>query len=81
MNKELNSSLNRLKAYIENSEYKGFDPYDALKSPLFNFSILKSNKLIRFGIQQLVKRSPLNLRTLLFIPKGYNPVTLGLAIQ
>ena len=81
MNKVLDNSLDRLKSYIEKNNYKGFDPYDGLKSPLFNISFLHSNKLIRFGLQQIVKRSPFNLRKLLFIPKGYNPVTLGLAIQ
>lgn len=77
----LNESLKRLQKYIEKEDYKGFDPYDALKSPFFKLPILKSNKLIRFGTQQLVKRLPFNIRPLLFIPKGYNPVTLGLSIQ
>ena len=81
MKKELNNSLHELKTYIEDNNYRGFDPYDALKSPLFNLPILKSNKIIRFGIQQLVKRFPFNLRPLLFIPKGFNPVTLGLSLQ
>ena len=48
---------------------------------MFKSPILKSNKLIRFGTQQLVKRLPFNIRPLLFVPKGYNPVTLGLSIQ
>ena len=74
-------SLNKLKSYIENQGYKGYDPYDALKSPFFKLPILKSNKLIRFGTQQLVKRLPFSIRSLLFVPKGYNPVTLGLSIQ
>lgn len=71
----------RLLDYIESEEYKGYDPYDALKSPLFMLPVLRSNKLIRFGAQQLVKRSRMNLRPLLAIPKGFNPVTLGLCIQ
>jgi len=74
-------SLKKLQSYIEENDYKGFDPYDALKSPLFNYPFFKSNKLVRFGTQQLVKRSPINLRKLLLVPKGKNPVTLGLCIQ
>lgn len=77
----ISESLKNLKTYIEKEEYKGFDPYDALKSPLFKLPILKNNKLIRFGTQQLVKRLPFSIRPLLFVPKGYNPVTLGLSIQ
>lgn len=87
MNKIINAdtiipeSLKKLQNYIEKEAYKGYDPYDALKSPFFKLPVLKNNKLIRFGTQQLVKRFPLNLRPVLFIKKGLNPVTLGLAIQ
>jgi hypothetical protein len=75
------AALQKLTGYIEKENYKGYDPYDALKSPLFRLPFLRSNKFIRFGAQQFVKRFPVNLRPLLFIPKGCNPVTLGLCIQ
>lgn len=77
----IESSLKKLQDYIEGQDYKGYDPYDALKSPLFNLPVVRSNKLIRFGTQQLIKRFPINLRPLLLVPKGLNPVTLGLMIQ
>jgi hypothetical protein len=77
----IKDNLERLKLYIEKEEYRGYDPYDALKSPFFKLPFLKSNKLVRFGMQQLVKRLPFNIRPFLLIPKGYNPVTLGLSIQ
>lgn len=78
--KILHSALNLLE-YIESENYRGYDPYDALKSPLFKLPFFNKNKIVRFGFQQLVKRSPVNLRPLLLVPKGYNPVTLGLCIQ
>ena len=81
MLKEIHVGLYKLKAHIEIENYKGYDPYDALKSPVFKLPLLNSNKLIRFGAQQMVKRLPFNIRPLLFISKGYNPVTLGLCIQ
>ena len=77
----ISRALEKLKQYIESEQYKGYDPYDALTSPIFKLPIFRNNKLIRFGAQQIVKRFPLNLRPLLFVPKGYNPVTLGLCIQ
>ncbi|MBK6912284.1 MAG: hypothetical protein IPH11_00855 [Ignavibacteriales bacterium] len=77
----LNEALGRLLRYIEKENYRGWDPYDALSSPLFKLPFFRSNKFIRFAAQQAVKRSPINLRPLLFIPKGYNPVTLGLMLQ
>jgi len=79
--KQFIDSVIRLENYCVKNNYRGYDPYDALKSPLFNLPLLKNAKLIRFGIQQLVKRSPVNLRPLLMVPKGLNPVTLGLFIQ
>ena len=78
---KLPNSLEKLLLHIERNGYRGFDPYDALKSPLFKLPLLRTNKLIRFGMQQLVKRLPFNIRPLIFVPKGYNPVTLGLCIQ
>lgn len=80
-NSALKNSIVRLQLYIEEENYSGYDPYDALSSPLFKLPFLRSNKMIRFGAQQLVKRSSINLRPLLFVPKKTNPVTLGLCIQ
>ena len=77
----IKKSLKKLQNYIEKENFKGFDHYDALKSPFFKLPFLRTNKLIRFGTQQLVKRLPFNIRPLLLVPKGYNPVTLGLSIQ
>ena len=74
-------SVEKLEDYIIHSNYKGYDPYDILKSPLFKLPFFNKNKWLRFGFQQLGKRLPFNIRPILFVPKGYNPVTLGLCIQ
>lgn len=82
MNQEiLSKSHIKLEKYILNEEYCGYDPYDALTSDLFKFPFIKNNKLFRFSFQQIVRRSPLNLRKILFIKKRLNPVTIGLCIQ
>src|ERR1035437_10008401 len=75
------SSLNALESYILTENFRGYDPFDGLGSPIFNLPILKNNKLIRFGFQQIFRRIPFNIRPLLGIKKGLNPVTLGLSIQ
>ncbi len=79
--KIIDLSLFSLGSYIEQENYKGFDPYDGLESSIFKLPVLKSSKYLRFLSQQLIKRSPINFRPLLFIKKGYNPVTIGLCIQ
>ncbi|MGC8859548.1 MAG: hypothetical protein ACP5P3_10655, partial [Ignavibacteria bacterium] len=71
----------RLENHIVSENYAGYDPYDALSSPIFKLPILRSNKLVRFGVQQLFRRIPINLRPILKIKKAVNPVTLGLCIQ
>lgn len=78
---QLEKSIFILQTYIEKEDYSGFDPYDGLKSPIFNLPILKSIRTIRFWWQQSIKRLPFNIRPALGINKGKNPVTLGLCIQ
>ncbi len=74
-------SLHLLECYIENEAYRGYDPYDGLTSPLFDLPIFKSNNIVRLSAQQLLKRLSINVRPILGIRKGRNPVTLGLALQ
>lgn len=74
-------ALKRAESYIARERFRGYDPYDALLSPLFKLPFLRSNKLVRLGAQQALRRLPLNVRPLLGVPRGYNPVTLGLALQ
>jgi hypothetical protein len=78
---KLDRSVTRLEAYLEREEYRGWDPYDALTSPLFRLPVLRSSKWPRLGATQILKRAPVNLRPLLRIPKGYNPVTLAFVLE
>ncbi|MEI7889855.1 MAG: hypothetical protein WCI34_06055, partial [Actinomycetes bacterium] len=66
---------------MRDSDLKGWDPYDTLTSPLFKLPLFRSSWLLRFGIQQVVLRAPINLRPLLRTPKQRNAVTVGLYIQ
>lgn len=74
------SSTLKLQEHIRTNGYKGYDPYDTLLSPYFKLPILRS-RIIRFGAQQVCKRIPINLRRILLVKKGLNPVTIGLCIQ
>jgi hypothetical protein len=70
----------RLIRYIRRNNYSGYDRYDGLESPLLKTLNIRNRKF-RFYFQQMSKRLPVNIRPLLLIPKGYNPVTLGLCLQ
>ena len=69
--------LKELGTYIEQEDFKGYDPYDALNSPLLR--MLSFNlKYSRIFCAQILKRLPFNLRPFLGIKKDYNPKGLGL---
>jgi hypothetical protein len=70
------SALDRLERWIEAEEFKGWDPHDALNSPFFRWA--GGQRLIGIALLQLLRRSPVNLRPLLGIRKGYNPKAMGL---
>ena len=77
MNK-INHSINILHDYCEKEDYRGWDPFDGLNSELFNKSNLKNYYLPRLFLIQLLKRSPINFRKILKVPKDYN--TKGLSL-
>lgn len=70
-------SLDRLQAYIEAEGFKGYDPYDALNSPVLR-GMSFGNKYLRIAFTQGLKRLSVNLRPLFLVPKDYNPKGLGL---
>lgn len=75
------NSLLKLWRYILSEDYAGYDPYDALRSPFFRLRGIGSTRAVRLAAQQVLKRIPFNLRPVLGIPKGRNPVTYGLCLQ
>lgn len=69
-----------LLANCNRDDWAGYDPYDALRSPLIRALSLGS-KWPRIAWIQLVKRSPVNLRPWLGVTRGVNPKGLGLAAR
>ena len=78
---DLGTSLDRIESFIRTEGYRGYDPYDGLESPLFRLPVLNRAQFPRWGFQQVLKRLPFQIRPLLGIRKGYNPVTLALCAQ
>ena len=74
---EVASAAEDLLAYCAERDFAGYDPYDALNSPLLRMVTL-GLKWPRIAVTQAVKKIPWNLRPLLMIPKGHNPKGLGL---
>jgi rhamnogalacturonyl hydrolase YesR len=82
MSDKIEQSFIKLKNYCEREAFKGFDPYDGLNSTLFQaIPFISKNRLARLAWIQLFKRSPLNLRVIAGVKKGYNPKALGLILS
>jgi len=64
--------------YCRHAEWAGHDPYDALNSTVFKRTPLYRSRLCRLALTQAVKRSPVNLRPVLRVPKQQNPKGLAL---
>jgi len=71
--------IEKLKEYIEKEDFKGFDPYDALNSPILRALSFKKKSLRILFIQSL-KKSVLNVRRFLGIKIDYNPKGIGLIL-
>lgn len=78
MKSKISSSFLKLKAYCEKENFKGWDPYDGLNSKVFQALPLKHWDLARLAWIQGFKRSPINFRKLLVVPKEHNAKGVGL---
>jgi rhamnogalacturonyl hydrolase YesR len=82
MTEKIKEAFVRLSGYCEKEGYKGYDPYDGLNSSLFrSIPFIRSSRLFRLAWIQFFKRSPLNLRPITGVEKGYNPKALGLFLS
>jgi hypothetical protein len=79
--REIRRAVDLVARRVLDEDMRGYDPYDALTSPLFRLPVLRSAHAPRFAAQQVLKRLPVNVRPLLLIGKGYNPVTVALMLQ
>ena len=67
--------------YCRSNNWTGYDPYDALNSELFKRLPFLDYWLPRLALTQILKRSPINFRPLLMIPKTQNPKALALFLM
>jgi hypothetical protein len=79
-NEGIEAAFDRLLGYGDRVEWAGYDPYDALRSPVVR-ALAFGARWPRIAWIQLLKRSPVNLRPLLLVPRGVNPKGLGLVAR
>jgi hypothetical protein len=68
----------RLLAYCQERDWSGHDPYDALNSEIFKALPVLDSRIPRLVLTQALKRSPVNVRSLLFVPRTKNPKGVAL---
>lgn len=78
---DLEPAITKLLAYCRANNWAGYDPYDALNSGIFISLPFLNRKIPRLVLTQALKRTPVNLRRLLLIPKTQNPKALALFIS
>src|SRR5262245_28390716 len=71
----------KLLAYCRSHDWAGYDPYDALNSRVFQSVPVLNAWLPRLALTQVLKRSPINIRPLLLVPKTQNPKGLALFLN
>lgn len=74
----LNDSIKELYSYLERESYKGYSLYDSHESPI---PFKKAGRIPSFLINQIIKRSPINLRPVIGVKKGINPKGYGLFLH
>jgi hypothetical protein len=73
--------LLKLLAYCRENNWAGYDPYDALNSKAFEVLPFLNSKLPRLILTQALKRSPINIRGLLGVPKTQNAKAMALFLS
>lgn len=74
----IHDAFTKLFAWCRTHNFAGHDPYDALNSRLFQATPLKHSRLARLAWTQVVKRSPVNLRGIAFVPGSRNAKGIAL---
>ena len=78
---DVGTAARKLLAHCRENDWAGYDPYDALNSRIFMALPVLQSRLPRLVLTQLLKRSPINVRSVLQIPKTQNPKGIALFLS
>jgi hypothetical protein len=72
MGDDAEAAIVKLLAYCRANNWAGYDPYDALNSKAFKTLPFLNFRLSRLVLTQALKRSPINIRRIMLVPKTQN---------
>src|SRR5438067_13490692 len=75
---DLQSAHRDLWTYCRTQGLAGYDPYDGLNSRLFQATPFRNSRTARLAWTQIHKRSPINFRSLVGIPRERNAKGIAL---
>src|ERR1700674_4825819 len=81
MQNSAKAAMLKLLSYCRANAWAGYDPYDALNSRLFSVFPFLNSTWPRLILTQGLKRSPIDVRRFLGVPKTQNPKALGLFLS
>ena len=81
MDKHLEAKTLKLLAFCQANDWAGYDPYDAANSKVLAALPFLDSRIPRLVLTQFLKRSPIDLRRLLHIPKTQNPKAIALFLS
>ncbi|HXY51058.1 MAG TPA: hypothetical protein VEI01_16525 [Terriglobales bacterium] len=73
---QIYDSIRRLSQWVEESDYRGYDPFDGLNAKFLR-PLTFETKFLRIVLQQGVRRLPINLRPVLGIAKSHSSKGMG----
>ncbi len=74
----IQQSLQKLHQFCDNENFKGYSLYDSHTGKI---PFEKFGHTVSFFSNQVIKRSPVNFRSLIGVPKQYNPKGIGLFLH
>jgi hypothetical protein len=78
---EAKAACVKLLNYCVANDWSGYDPYDALNSRIFTAVPFLNSRVPRLIATQALKRSPVNVRRLMFISPTQNPKAIALFLS
>jgi len=80
INTFLNQSFNNLFGYVQKHHYAGYDPHDALNSPVLS-RVFGHNRYTAIFVLQFFRKSFINFRPLFGVKQGVNPKAFALFLS
>jgi hypothetical protein len=78
---KVHQALATLERYCYEQDYRGYDPYDGLNSRMFRATPFYHSRLFRLVWIQFFKRSTVNLRRVLLVPRRHNAKAMALFVS